>query len=273
MKKVVFVFISIGLLLLSLPNKTSATIEKINIKLSDDEIAMTFLNLSDGESTLIHLPNGENVLVNTGGEGTKKELEELLVLYNVTKLTTIILTKDEPEFIANLGWLVERYKKAKIVIGSHFSNSLILPNNPKTLWENGDVYHFSKNHFVKVMNESKDSSGSLGMDLMFQFGTNETLYMTSSNSELEKSMQSIKGLPNTNILKVADFGSQRGTTERFVSYVDPQIAIIFHKRGQLPSQDVLERLNSTWIDIYYTKQFGNVTIKYNGTNYEVIPFP
>jgi len=244
-------------------------IEKINVKLSEDEIAITFLDLSNGEASLIHIPNGEFFLVNTGGNGTKEELKEYLEVYEVKKLTGIIITKQDILYTSNLDWLIQQFSDVQIIQGAH--NKQEYSKNNIVKWENQKTYKLSSLLAAEVIHEDQISEKSLGMDVLFRFGNHQVLFMTSANSELEHQMLSNKVLPITNILKVPEFGHAKGSGEKFVNHVNPQIAIIFHKKGSLPSSDVLERLNSSWIDIYYTKQFGSVTIKCTQTDYEVFP--
>nr|WP_304218989.1 hypothetical protein [Fredinandcohnia onubensis] len=244
-------------------------IEKINVKLSEDEIAITFLDLSNGEASLIHLPNGEFYLVNTGGNGTQKELKEYLEVYEVKKLKGIIITKQDTLYTSNIDWLIQQFSDVQIIQGAQ--NKQEYSNINIVKWEHQKTYQLSSLLTAEVIHEEHDNEKSLGMDILLRFGNHQVLFMTSANSKLEHEMLSNKELPVTNILKVAEFGHAKGSGEKFVNHVNPQIAIIFHKKGSLPSSDVLERLNSSWIDIYYTKQFGSVTIKCSQTDYEVFP--
>ncbi|MFT4413062.1 ComEC/Rec2 family competence protein [Fredinandcohnia humi] len=267
-------FISVTILLSGWTNKEIETdIEKINVKLSEDEMAMTFLDMPNGEATLLHFPNGEYSLLNTGGRRTEKELREFLEIYGVNKLHSIIVTKDDHLYTSNLEWLINEYKDVNVIIGEHNKSFDDRKEINSTKWSTGELYNYNAIFSVHVVHEGVDEKNSLGMDLLFRFGNNQVLYMTSSNKDLEHKLLNDKKLPSTNVFKVADFGDLKGSDEKFVDYVNPQIAVIFHKRGLLPSQDVLERLSNMWIDIYYTKQFGSVTIKFTHTDYEVITIP
>ncbi|WP_010284130.1 ComEC/Rec2 family competence protein [Bacillus timonensis] len=246
-------------------------IEKINVKLSEDEIAVTFLDLTNGESSLIHLPKGEFILVNTGGQGTQKELKAYLDVYGVKKLKGIIITKQNSLFTSNIDWLIQEFSDVQLIYGAH--NKQEDGNKKIIYWQKGKEYQLSPFLAAKVIHENQDKQKSLGMDFLLRFGNHQFLFMASANPDLEYQMLENKELPITNILKVAEFGNENGSGEKFVNHVNPQIAIIFHKKGFLPSSDVLERLNNSWIDIYYTRQFGSVTIKCTKTDYEVIPIP
>ena len=44
-------------------------VEGIDMNLKRNELSFTFFSLSDGEAALIQHGNGENILINTGGNG------------------------------------------------------------------------------------------------------------------------------------------------------------------------------------------------------------
>jgi competence protein ComEC len=249
-------------------NDIPTEIEKVNLKLKEEQIAMTFLDLASGEATLIQHGSGKTILLNTGGPGTQAELEQLLKLYDIHSINTLILTKNDPEYTSNTEWLTSKFIIGKIITGYHHSQHI---NEKKYIkWKSGQKTEILPGLTAHVIHENEDVSGSLGLDVLFSLNKHQLLYMTSSNIEVEKALLENMDLSSVNILKVADFASKEGTSEAFVEHIDPQAAIIFKKRGVLASQDVIERLQETWIDIYLTKQFGNITIKFDKDNYEII---
>jgi beta-lactamase superfamily II metal-dependent hydrolase len=94
----------------------SSNIENIDLNIKDHEIAVTFLGLSAGESTLIQGPNGENILLNAGGKETEAELEGWLYLYDVKEISKLILTNDEqvPAY-QHINRLITKYSIKEIV--------------------------------------------------------------------------------------------------------------------------------------------------------------
>ncbi|MFC4322685.1 ComEC/Rec2 family competence protein [Litchfieldia salsa] len=270
MKKFIFLLIVITCSLLTgfSSNDIPTEIEKVNLKLRENQIAMTFLDLSSGEATLIQHGSGRNILLNSGGPGTQEELQQLLKLYDVHSINALILTKNDPEYTSNLEWLTTNFVIGQVITGQSYSEAISEKVHVK--WKAGQEHEILPGFVTKVIHENESVVGSLGMDLLFSFNNNHLLYMTSSSIELEKLLLKNFNLSCVNILKVAEFASKDGTSESFVEHLDPQAAVIFRKKGVLASQDVIERLQETWIDIYLTKQFGNITIKFNKGDYEII---
>jgi competence protein ComEC len=254
----------------SIDDDIPTDIEKVNLKLNQGEIAVTFLELSSGEAALIHHANGEHILVNTGGPGTEKEMIRLLRMYNVENIKGLILTKDDPEYTSNLKSILKHYQIDSIYIGEHSVTKLPFEKHTIIKWKKQDKKEILPGLSATVLHEAADVKGSLGMDILFTFSKHQFLYMSSANFDVETELLKQPELSKVNILKVADFASDKGTSQPFLEHIDPQVAVIYRKKGVLPSQSVIERLNETWIDIYHIKQFGNISFKCSKDKFEII---
>lgn len=247
-------------------NDVPTDIEKVDLKLKQDQVAMTFLDLTSGEALLIQHGNGQTILVNTGGPNTQLELQRHLKLYDIKAIDTLIVTKNDPEYNSNTEWLSTNYMIGEIITSQNYPTTF---EGRHEKWKTGQKVELLPGLNTHVI-QGNENTQSIGMDLLFTFHNNQVLYMTSADIEIENALLEKLDLSTVNILKVADFAHNGGTSEPFVEHIDPQVAIIFQKRGVHSSQDVIERLQETWIDIYLTKQFGNITIKFNNEDYEII---
>jgi competence protein ComEC len=256
------------------PTNVETDIEKVDLKLRENEIGITFIDLTSGEATLIQHGNRKNVLINTGGPNTFKQLKKILDMFNVHEINTLIITKDDEQYIANTKNLIKHYRIQKFATGQHLLAKSQLNNKLKVAkwetWKTNETIELLPSLTIQVVHDDFHSNKHLGLDLLMKFHKHNILYMTSADQQLEKFLLQ-KPLSDVNILKVAHFGDKNGTSKPFVDHVDPQVAIIFRKKNEWPSQDVIERLYQTWIDIYPTKQFGTIAIKMDETLYEVIP--
>ncbi|MFD1738518.1 ComEC/Rec2 family competence protein [Bacillus salitolerans] len=250
------------------PKPTIPTkIEKINLKLLDEELAITFFNLSEGEATLIQNNNGEAVLVNTGNQFSQNELIKFLKLYGVSTINKIIITKMAPDYAGNVDFLCKLFGVKNIIVPHTETNQNISYPARLNYWEEGRIDELFPGVTTKVL-QVIDSENA--MNVSMKYGKHRFLFMSVASKSLEDELIKKTELKDVNILKVAEFASNNGTSQKLLEAVDPQVAIIFNKTNLYPSADVLERLQGTWIDIYYTRQFGNITIKSNKERYEVI---
>ncbi|OZM57301.1 hypothetical protein CIB95_07500 [Lottiidibacillus patelloidae] len=252
-------------------------IEKIDLKLTAEETAFTFLELESGEATLIQTGQGETTLVNTGGPNTRKMLEERLSVYEVSKIDNIIITNIGADYCANLDWLVEAYGVSNVYVSQAVKETMIhaysLGNINVVGWKKADKAKISDSLLIDVLHAEELNEFDKGsLALLLTFGNQKVLYMGLANEEIETLLVNEYEL-EAQILKVGDFASERGTSQKFIDEVDPQVAVIFRTKDRNPSEDVLDRLQETWIDTYLTMKSGNISIKCSIENYKIITIP
>lgn len=244
-------------------------VEGVDVNLKRNESAFTFFSLSDGEAALIQHANGENILINTGGKGTIKELERLLSLFKVKSISTVILTSSEGK--ENLEHYIKKYSVRQIVTGASAIQSLsdsVIPVDVKVIrWEQGGLHKLMPGLTAEVI---YDGSAEIeGTDISFQFFHHQIFYVRSASHKAEQVFLE-KPLKNVNIVKLAQYAEKGSFSDLLIEHLDPQVAIIFNSRATKPDPALVEMLHEAWIDVYLTKQHGTVTIKLTDSNYDVI---
>lgn len=262
----------------------ASNIENVHLHLKDNQAAFTFFDLRNGEATLIQ-NSSHHVLINTGSDESEYQLREQLATYRVKKIDQLVITNAAKEYTGNLADVLEDYD-VKTVISSpailkQLQKTYDLSDNKVKVWKRGRQSNLLAGLKVDVLYESmpdtaanKNNSrqGRSGLVVRFTFGSQNVLYMGLADPAVEKKvMQS--PLIDSQILKIGGFGSSQGTTPAFLKKVDPQIAILFHKNGLAPSDQMIERLEEIWIDIYQTQRNGTVTIKFSPHSYKIFTLP
>ncbi|MGX1981951.1 beta-lactamase superfamily II metal-dependent hydrolase [Thermolongibacillus altinsuensis] len=242
------------------PPVTEGAVRKIDLMLEGEEMAIVFLPLANGEATLLKHASGKNVLINTGGIGTERQLKKWLDQFHVTEIDEVIVTNDEKEYVANLDWVIDTFAPEKLIV---CRLKMALPYNCE-VWKEGEVHEIFPHLRAEVLcTEGDDLTFSL------QYGDLRLLYMGHASEEVEKRLLALP-LNDVNILKIAHFGLYDRPSTAFLKHVDPQVTIFFKKRDHVPNQRLLERLYESWIDIYQTERVGSVVVKCDLDHYEVI---
>jgi len=244
-------------------------VEGVDVHLKRNESAFTFFSLSDGEAALIQHANGENMLLNTGGKGTVKELDRLLSLFKVKNISTVILTSSEGQ--ENLEHYIQKYNVREIVTGASANQSLsksVIPVEVKVIrWGQGDFHKLMPGLTAEVIYDGSDEKE--GMDISFKFFHHQIFYVRSASHKAEQVFLE-KPLKNVNIVKLPQYAEKGSFSDLLIEHLDPQLAIIFKSSTKKPDPALLEMLHEAWIDVYFTKQHGTVTIKLTDSNYDVI---
>lgn len=243
-------------------------VEGVDVNLKRNELAFTFLAISDGEAALIQHANGENVLMNTGGKGTLKEIERLLALFHVKELSTVILTNSEQE---NLDQLIQKYNVRRILTGEAGHKVLTetsIPTDVKVQSsKQGDLLKLMPGLSAEVIFDGNEENE--GTDISFQFFHHQIFYVSSASHNAEQAFLG-EPLRNVNIVKLPLFAAKGSFSDLLIEHLDPQLAVIFQSSTIKPDPDLVEMLHEAWIDVYFTKQHGTVTIKLTESTYDVI---
>jgi competence protein ComEC len=251
-------------------------IEEIDLNLRDNEAVFSFLELSSGESTLIQNSAGKTVLLNTGAKESRDEIQMHMDIFKIKSIDYLILTNLSEYHTGNVSWLVDEIGVKKIVVASGMESRVkeLLGNKNSeiiTVSEGSKITPFENLTFQFLYSGTNVNDGALALSMLY--GKINILYMGISDASIEKMLAKKYDLKNTQILKVGYFGSEEGTSQQFLESVDPQVAIIFTKRNKLPSQEVMERLEGYWIDVFQPNNQGIVLIKCTKEYYDVTIIP
>jgi competence protein ComEC len=264
-------------LFLVVPGETQRIIpsqlESIDLKLNEEDLAFTFFSLSDGEVTLIQNSEDDGVIINTGAPGTKLELKKLLSLYNVQKISTIICTDINTCTSDHLDWFISKFDVKQVIVHSGIEGYVKdqLHNNHDDvslhIWSKGTNQMLLPNLTAKVVNI--EDHPNRGMDISFSFLKHRVFYK-SSFGKVSDNLIIEQNLSDVNVVKLPCYGIEGAISNKLLKHLDPQVAIIFHSKTKIPSPELLKRIHASWIDLYYTKKHGNISIKFTNGNYEVI---
>lgn len=247
---------------------------EVDLNLEEQDLAYTFFDLSNGEATLLQSGKGQTVLIDTGSLESQEELEERLNMYHVDTIDTVVITNRTEEYTGNLRWVINNYEVDQIIVPEIIKEEIVqfhhLYDKKVVGWnvgEKAELIPSLKSEVLYVDTSETHNKGALV--IVFSYGKQSLLFMGIADKEVEKYLVDNYVLKST-ILKVADFGSEKGTTQPFLDEVDPQVAILFKKNGANVSEIVIERLHETWIDIYQTQHLGTVSIKCHNDDYEIL---
>jgi competence protein ComEC len=248
-------------------DSTIAYAEMIDLNLKDDEMAITFLSLNNGEIALIHLPDHQYILLTNGQSTNVKQLKEQLSYFKVNHIQRMLLTSHDAIDVELLTELIHKYHVQEVISGKKilFQKGSVF----NTVWQEGKTYSLSEQLHAKILWKEMNP---LLLNFQFSFYEHQLVWFSSCSKDGERHILQLP-LKNVNIIKVANYAEEQSITEQIVHHMDPQVAIIFYSKNQRPHEDIMKLLNESWIDVYYTKNHGLVTIKFSPTNYEVITLP
>jgi beta-lactamase superfamily II metal-dependent hydrolase len=258
------------LFILVIPVSYGVKVPDLDLNLSQNEYAISFLPLKRGEVAVLHLPSGENFLINTGPLSQIEELFYYLNQINIKEIRAIILTEEAEIYTDTLTELRKKYSIDQLIAGNSFSGMLV--KNKEAKIENlkeGETYPLSSELALEVIHEGNEKQE--GLDFSLTFFQHRFLWLSSQSKHAEEVFLT-KPLKNVNIVKIPLHSRTECISDPLIKHIDPQTALLYRSKEKLLNGDLLEAINEAWIDLYLTGQHGLISIKFNKNNYEVLTF-
>ncbi len=253
------------------------------ILFAQDTVSIYFLNVGQGDSSIIITPDDRVVMIDSGPN------ESLILRYlqnlGISHIDLLIATHAHNDHITGMDKIIAKYKPKAFIdpgiphttatyqrmisaidkyainyyegisrkINLGFLTLTILP--PATpLIRDSEL----NNNSVVVRLDFKDFSCLFTGDIEKE---REGQLLTESRSNL-----------NVDILKVGHHGSSSSSSPLFIKSVGPKIAVICCGQGNKyghPHQETISLLQSLGIEIYQTDLSGTILIKTDGIDYQI----
>ncbi|WP_312108551.1 ComEC/Rec2 family competence protein [Brevibacillus reuszeri] len=246
-------------------------------------LVISYWALPHGESTLVRLPQGKTMLIDTGTAEDWPVLSEYLAEQKLTRLNYLVLTNDQPEHVGGYSLLSKQILVENVIvpklIKQTIERAVPLRSGAKQLAvEAKQVIALDEEVSMHVLHPDEPlflSPQNNSLVFRLQHGHLRFLFTSGVNEKaeerlLERQADQLKA----EVLKVGDEGSNQGTSQPFLTAVDPQIAIIQSGKPRDKMKDgqseVLERLGESWAETYITSDAGTITILSNGKDYRIL---
>lgn len=254
------------------------------------DLEIYFIDVGQGDSTLIITPNKKKILVDGGGSeyGSYDVGEKILLPYlldrRIKKLDYVIISHFDTDHVGGILTVLEKLEIDNVIISKQYEDSdnyrkfIEIVRREKidiVIVNKGDILNIEKDITIKILHpnskgfisENPLNNNSIVFNLIYdQF----SMLFTGDIEEIAEK-QILKEYKNkkqlkANILKVAHHGSNSSSIEEFLEEVNPQIALIGVGKNNLyghPSNNVIDRLNKLKIKIYRTDENGEINISVN----------
>ena len=253
-------------------------------------LKINFIDVGQGDSTLVITPNNKTILIDGGGNKTgydigKNVLLPYLLNKGITKLDYIIVSHFDTDHVGGLLSLMENLKVGQVIISKQGEDSENYQKFNKIIKDKkikgkvvtkGDKIQIEKNIYFdilwpdnsKLIGENILNNNSIVCKLCYKSfsmlftGDIEEI----AEREILKQYKDNINILNSTILKVGHHGSKTSSIQSFVEAVKPKIALIGvgknNKFGH-PNDAVIERLKKCGTKIYRTDQMGEIMLNIN----------
>lgn len=256
------------------------------------KLEMTALDVGQGESLFLALPQGQTMLLDGGGLATfgpsttrmPDTGEEVVSPYlwsrSIRALDVLAISHAHYDHIGGLPALLENFRVGELWVG----NNPAAPDYDRVLeiarrrgvrlvrLASGDMRAIGGVEF-RVLAPPADytprgkPSNDDSLVLLARFGERSFLLTGDVEQRSERRLASDGLLPHADLLKIAHHGSKTSSSEPFLAGVTPWLGVIsagFDNPYGHPHRDVLERLEEHRVRVLRTDRDGAVTVSTDG---------
>ncbi|MEK7192118.1 MAG: MBL fold metallo-hydrolase [Patescibacteria group bacterium] len=250
-----------------------------------ENLELWFLDVGQGDSQLINLPNNVQILID-GGKGPKVLNELAKVLKPMDRyIDLVVATHPDFDHFGGLIDVLKTYQVGAVITNGRKGVAAAYADFEKVIQENGiqeinliagdkikyedavlDVL-WPLSH-AKAVGEKKVNE--TGIVLMLEKGPLRALYTADIGFETERELVRKYDL-SAQILKVAHHGSKYSTSPEFLKEVQPKISLIGVGKNNYghPTNQALNRLANIRSQIFRTDQGGAVKIIFDGEKLKI----
>ena len=276
-KRTIAIFLLIGTLLFSSCTASTSTTEVQQP--SAGELQITYLDVGQGDSSFIHLPDGESILIDAGNPENGQEIVQYIQGTGEDTLDYVIATHPHADHIGGMAEVIQAFEVENVYMPEVSHTSQTYGNLLNTIEAEGLTTQTAKAgevlfddgtlraEFLAPISDSYSGLNNYSAVLKLSYGDKAFLFMGDAEGEVEREILESGADVSADVLKVGHHGSDTSSTREFIEAVQPSYAIISVGEGNSyghPSPTTLETLSDIGADIWRTDEKRTIVVTCDG---------
>lgn len=243
------------------------------------ELRYYALDVGQADCSLFMLPTGENVVVDAGRRGSKKEMVDRLKSLGVEEITLFVATHPHEDHIGGAAALLDNFKVGQIWDSGYNHGSKVQLDFYSKVKEKGVRFgrpkrgHKAQYGGLKIevlaparqLKGTRSDANNNSIVLLASYGETDFLMMADAE---EEERASVGRFPQAEVLKAAHHGAANGSDYELFSQVRPKIVVLSYGEGNSyghPHKETVELIRRFKAKRFDTAD-GPVEIRTDGEN-------
>ncbi|WP_232695418.1 DNA internalization-related competence protein ComEC/Rec2 [Brevibacillus daliensis] len=265
-----------------------------------NQVKITVLDVGQGDSIVVEIGNHKTYLIDVGGTISfpKKEWQKRrdpfevgkdivlpsLRTLGIERIDHLILTHNDHDHVGGLPAILPYFRIGAVLLNGQkpaeekeWNQALrdkktdLLTGYATAEWNDGDEITWTWLSPDPTQHSESENNASIVL-LLEAYGT-RVLFTGDLEEQGEADLLKKYQLPKIDILKIGHHGSKTSTTAPFLQKLDPNVALISvgrNNRYKHPSQEVVDRIQKSGIQLFRTDRHGAITVTIDPTGYQII---
>ncbi len=249
------------------------------ITVPDGEMAVHFLDVGQGDCSLIVMPDGKTALIDASTNDARDSILEYLSVNGVKHIDYFILTHPHADHIGSARAVIESLPVGKVVMTDIETNTAVFENLLKAIDKKNIPIHIAKtgeiitlaNANLKILGPVKKTDDLNNMSIVCRLDYGKTSFIFTGDAEepaeadmLEKHSHSEF---KADVIKIGHHGASTSSSLGFINAVKPKYAVISCGKDNTyghPHTETIDTLNQLNIQYFRTDKQGNIVFSSDG---------
>ncbi len=247
----------------------------------DTRLQVHFIDVGQGDSTLVISPNSKTMLIDAGDNDNSDKVVSYLKKQGISKIDILIGTHPDADHIGGIDDVINTFDIGEFYLPrkSHTTNtykSVLQAAKSKglTIKEGyaGREIPYDENITLKILSpvQSKDYGNDNNLySIVTRLKYNKTSFLFMGDAEYENEYDMLESdyTLKSDVIKLGHHGSSSSTLPEFLDDVMPSAAVVsagYKNKYSHPHKEVLTLLETKDIPLYRTDEQGDIVFKSDG---------
>lgn len=261
-------------------------VQKNFFQVSNHNLRFHFIDVGQGDSSLIITPKGNTILIDAGDEAHAKKVVSYIREQGIEKLDLVIATHPDADHIGGMDKVIKNFDidvfampdvSAKTNQYKQIQRELKAKKMRATRLYQGDEVQIDDDIDFEILSpvKGKKYDDTNEYSIVAKIVYKDTSFILMGDATIENEVDIINNVPDIDIdvLKLGHHGSSTSSSDYFITKTSPNIAIIScgknNKYGH-PHQEVMRVLKKHGVTPYRTDEMGDIVITSDGKEIKYI---